>query len=287
MGFNERAVSFLDWPKSDFEKAEAVILPAPFDGTASYMSGASKGPAAVIDASRQVEFFDLEFGKEPCKEFSCFTLEDLKLGKTAVEEALRIISDSFSVLLEKNKFVLMLGGDHSVTMGGFTALAKKFSKKNMTVLQLDAHADLGNPWVEGDINHSDVMIEARKDFHTVQAGIRSLDVKEMEEIKKDRENKVFFMPEFEPKKIVKACRENVYLTIDLDALDPSIMPSTGTPVPAGIKYEQLLELLRELFKSKNVVSADVVELMPIDGLHAPDFLAAALCYKILAYKFLL
>jgi len=285
MNFDARETKFLDWPESEFENSKAVVLPAGFDATASYMKGAAKGPDAIINASRQLEWFDLELKKEPCKEFKCFTAKDLKFGEKA-KDALETIEKAFSGLFEKEKFVLMLGGDHSVSIGAFPELEKKFGE-DITVLQLDAHADLGNPWVEGNPNHSDVIIEAKKKFHTVQAGIRSLDIKEMKEIENDKNNSVFFMPEFEPKKIVSACRENVYLTIDLDVLDPGIMPSTGTPVPGGISYLQLLGLLKELFSKKNVLSSDIVELMPIKGLHAPDFLAASLCYKLLSYKFLL
>ncbi|MBN1940631.1 MAG: agmatinase, partial [Candidatus Diapherotrites archaeon] len=284
--FKQREPKFLDWPEADYKKARAVILPAPFDGTASYMKGASKGPSAIIDASRQIEWFDLELGFEPCKKFVCFTAQDLELEGKSAKNALKEIESAFGKLLSDKKFVLMLGGDHSVSIGAFPALQKQFGK-DLTVLQLDAHTDLGNPWVEPKPSHADVMMEARKRFSAVQAGIRALDVKEMKYIREKKLNDVFFMPDFNPKKIVGACSENVYLTIDLDALDPGIMPSTGTPVPGGIGYEQLLDLLRTLFMRKNVVGADIVELMPIDGLHAPDFLAAMICYKILAYKFLL
>jgi len=220
------------------------------------------------------------------KEFSCFTAEDLKLGKDS-DSALKIISDSFRELLEKEKFVLMLGGDHSVSIGAFDALAKNTRHPELTILQLDAHADLRDVYLDSKFSHADVMRRARERFDCVQAGIRSISREEIDFIEKNKIKNIFFKTDFDAKKIVASCKENVYLTLDLDVLDPSIMPSTGTPVPNGINYAQLFELLELLFEKKNVVSADVVELMPIKGLHAPDVLAATICYKILAYKFLL
>jgi agmatinase len=285
MAFNKRDFSFLDL-ESEFEKAEAVVLPAPFEGGISYMAGTANGPEAIINASRELEYFDLEFGSEPCKKFSCFTAKDLELGN-GTDSALKTIFQAFNNLLENKKFVLMLGGDHSVSIGAFEALSKKFARNELTVLQLDAHADLRDNYLDSKFNHADVMRRAREKFDCVQAGIRSISSEEIDFIQKNKIKNVFFLPDFDAKKIVSACKENVYLTLDLDALDPAIMPSTGTPVPSGINCKQLLELLCLLFKKKNVVSADVVELMPIKGLHAPDFLAATICYKILACKFLL
>jgi agmatinase len=179
----------------------------------------------------------------------------------------------------------MLGGDHSITIGALEALGKKFKKEELTILQLDAHADLRKEYLGSKFSHADVMWHAREKFHCVQAGIRSISQEEIDSIKKNNWENISFLPDFDAKKIVESCKENVYLTLDLDSLDPSIMPSTGTPVPGGISYEQLLEVLLLLFKEKNVVSADVTELMPIKGLHAPCFLAASICYKILGYKF--
>ncbi len=278
--------SFFDLEKDSFEKAEAVILPVPFENTASYEGGAANCASAIIEASRFIEGFDLELGCEAFKKFSCFTLKDLELEKEP-DSAIKAISEIFQELLERKKFVLMLGGDHSVSMGAFEALAKKFSRKDLTVLQLDAHADLRDSYLDSKLNHADVMRRAWEKFACVQAGIRAIDIGEKEWIEKNNAKNVFFMPDFDAKKIVSACKENVYLSLDLDILDPSIMPSTGNPVPGGISYPQLLELLCLLFKKKNVASADVSELMPIKGMHAPDFLAAMICYKILAYKFVL
>lgn len=285
MDFKKRDFSFLDL-ESSLEEAKAVVLPAPFEGGISYAEGTVNGPDAIIDASRQLEYFDLELGCEPCKKFSCFTAQGLELEKEP-GSAIKAISDAFQALLEKNKFVLMLGGDHSVSIGAFEALARNTRHPELTVLQLDAHADLRDVYLESKFNHADVMRRAREKFHCVQAGIRSISSEEIDFIEKNRIKNIFFKPSFDAKKIVASCKENVYLTLDLDVLDPSIMPSTGTPEPSGINYRQLFELLSLLFRKKNVVSADVVELMPIKGMHAPDVLAATICYKILAYKFLL
>lgn len=285
MDFKKRDFSFLDL-EAGLEEANAVVLPVPFEGGISYEAGTAKGPEAIIEASRQLEYFDLELGCEPCRKFSCFTASDLALGKEP-DSALKTISDAFQALLEKNKFVLMLGGDHSISIGAFEALARNLQHPELTILQLDAHADLRDTYLDSKLNHADVMRRAREKFHCVQAGIRSISAEEMEFIEKNRIKNIFFKPSFDAKKIVSACRENVYLTLDLDVLDPSIMPSTGTPEPSGFNYKQLFELLSLLFSKKNVVSADVVELMPIKGMHAPDVLAATICYKILAYKFLL
>ncbi|MDD5163702.1 MAG: arginase family protein, partial [Candidatus ainarchaeum sp.] len=175
MDFKQRDFSFFELEKDSFEKAEAIVLPVPFENTASYEEGAANGASAIIEASRFIEGFDLELGCEAYKKISCFTLADLKLGKEP-DSAIRAISEAFQALLERKKFVLMLGGDHSVSIGAFEALAKKFSRKNLTVLQLDAHADLRDSYLDRKLNHADVMRRAWEKFDCVQAGIRTIDI---------------------------------------------------------------------------------------------------------------
>ncbi len=267
---------------SNYNKAEIAILPIPFDKTGSWQKGADKGPRAMIDASRNVELYDIETNSEVYKK-GIFTDKPIKAGTSAlmVKKAYKITSG----LLADNKFIVSLGGEHSVSIGVIKAFAEKF--KDLSVLHLDAHSDRRDSYEGDKLSHASAMTRAEEFIkNIISVGIRSMDSSELKNIKKER----IFYAEY----IIKSnncikmaankLSKNVYITIDLDVFDSSIMPSTGTPEPGGLSWYQVVDLLKEVSLNKNIVGFDVVELMP-NANKAPDFLAAKQIYKLLSYKF--
>jgi agmatinase len=274
---------FLPQEYSEAEDAEIVIIPVAYDGTSTWGKGADKGPAAMIEASANMELYDIETDSEVFKK-GIFT-EDITGGDISTTEMIDAVHGTTQYYLESNKFVVVIGGEHSVSIGSIRAHAKHF--KNLTVLQLDAHSDLREEYNGSKYNHACVMARAKEFCPIVQVGIRSMDSSEKDSIDKMR---IFFAKEIHNKtdwikKVISKLSENVYITIDLDVFDPSIMPSTGTPEPGGLLWYEVLELLKTVIEKKNVVGFDVVELCPDDRNSAPDFMAAKLIYKLLSYKF--
>lgn len=267
---------------SDYKKSKITVLPIPFDKTSSWQKGADKGPRAMIDASRNVELYDIETNSEVYKK-GIFTDKPIKAAtsalmvKKAYEKTLELLND--------NKFVVALGGEHSVSVGVIKAYAEKF--KDLSVLHLDAHSDRRDSYEGDKLSHASAMARAEEAVKDViSIGIRSMDSSELKSIKKD---KIFYAEEIRKsddwiKNATGKLSKNVYITIDLDVFDSSIMPSTGTPEPGGLNWYQVIDLLKEVSKSKNIVGFDVVELMPTFN-KAPDFLAAKLIFKLLSYKF--
>lgn len=277
----------------DPAKAGVVIIPVPYDATSTWIKGADKGPAAIFEASATVENYDIESDSEPYK-VGIFTDKPVK-EKTSPQKMVEAVQKKIAGHLAKGKFPIVIGGEHSVCLGAIKAVAKIY--KNLTVLQLDAHADLRDQYHGSKFNHACVMARARELCPVVQVGIRSMDVSEMKNVDKRR---FFFAEDIHGKtnwpvrrsfsevgikKVLSLLKGNVYVTIDLDVFDPSIMPSTGTPEPGGLGWYEVLELLRKVFHSNNVVGFDVVELCPNPANKAPDFLAAKLIYKLISYKF--
>lgn len=280
----------LDAEDSDFKRAKAVVLPVPYDSTTSYGVGARNGPHAIINASRNMELYDHETGTSPYK-IGIHTLSELEPAMSGPEDTVNRVRQVIGDILLSGKFPLTLGGEHSITTGALQAF--KENSKKFGVLQLDAHADMRDEFEGTKYSHACAMRRARElSGNVVQAGIRSLCAEEAEYIKENKIKDIFFMPsdpqEFDQQipAIVAALKENVYLTLDIDAIDPSEMPSTGTPEPGGLRWAQVLKLLKIVAKKKKIVGMDVVELAPIPGNSAPDFLAAKLTYKILGYVFL-
>ncbi len=271
---------------SSFEKSKVVIAQAPYAETVSYGKGAEKGPEAIINASKHLELFDLELKKNTAGELGIHSLEPYELPKTP-KEAVESIYNETKKLLKKNKFVITLGGEHTVSIGAVKAYSEKFD--NLSVLYLDAHADLRNEFESEKYSHACALrriSEFREDF--VHVGCRSLTEETYEIIEKKgytfrwaREIKEKG-PQIE--QILKELQENVYVSIDIDVLDPSIMPSTGTPEPGGLNWYEITKILKEVGKQKNIVGFDLVELAPKKGLDAPDFTAAKLVYKLLGYS---
>lgn len=268
---------------SEPEKAGIAIIPVAYDGTSTWMKGADKGPAAMIEASANMELYDIETDSEVYKK-GIFT-EETTGGDITTNEMIDAVNGTTRYYLEKNKFVVVIGGEHSVSIGSIKAHAKHF--QNLTVLQLDAHADLREEYNGSRYNHACIMARTKELCPIVQVGIRSMDSSEKESMDKAG---VFFAEEIHNNtdwinKVISKLSKNVYITIDLDVFDPSIMPSTGTPEPGGLLWYDVLELLKTVCKKKNLVGFDVVELCPDGRNTAPDFMAAKLIYKLLSYKF--
>ncbi|MDO8601256.1 MAG: agmatinase [bacterium] len=266
--------NFLGLDEQNYQKSKVVIFPVPYSSTTYWKSGTKDGPQAIIDASRHIEFYDVEMKKDPSKS-GIFTLPFLEPSKNSPEETTARIKNVTDKLLRDGKFVMMLGGEHSVTLGAVQAFNDKFS--NFSVLQFDAHTDLREEF-EGTKHHHACVMKRVKDLglSITQVGIRS--ASESIETKN-----VFLAPGLPIDKIISSLKDNVYLTFDLDALDPSIMPSTGTPEPGGLGWYEVLNLIKKISEKKKIIGADVVELDPTPGFAAPDFLAAKLVYKIISY----
>ena len=268
---------------SDPENAGIVIIPVAYDGTSTWIKGADKGPTAIIEASANMELYDIETDSEVYRK-GIYT-EDTITREITTTEMINSVNGTVQYYLEKNKFTVVIGGEHSVSIGSIKAHAEHYA--NLTVLQLDAHADLREEYNGSIYNHACVTARIKEFCPVVQVGIRSMDSTEKESMDK---NRTFFAEDIYNntdwiKKVISILSDNVYITIDLDVFDPSIMPSTGTPEPGGLLWYDVLALLKAVSNKNNVVGFDVVELCPDDRNKAPDFMAAKLIYKLLSYKF--
>jgi len=269
-----------------YAEADVAILPVPYERSVTYGGGTREGPEAIINASHHVETYDFLKNRN-YEKMKIATLEPLRLEDESPEEAFSTIEKRVADILEDGKLPFMLGGEHSITAPAVRATA---AKHKIGVVQLDAHADLRHEY-DGTIHsHACVMARVRETVPaTLQLGIRSCSLEEGELIKK--EDLHVFNPSavFEGDNLERGLGglpEKVYLTIDLDCLNPSIMPSTGTPEPGGFDWEELNNIVRAVASRKTIVGADVVELAPIPSQHAPDFLTAKLVFNILSEIFL-
>ena len=274
---------------SSYKKSKAVILPIPYDKTTTYIKGTKSGPAAIIDASRYMERFDDELNQETFK-IGIHTAESLDVDKLSSEEMVEKVYGSVSELLKANKFPVSLGGEHSVSIGA--ARAFKEAYPNLSVLQLDAHYDLRDEYFGSKLNHGCVARRILEICPIVQVGTRSLSKEEKDFLSAQANGKVKSISVYDildsPRwkdMVSDSLTENVYITIDLDVFDPSLMPAVGTPEPGGIGWYETLDLLKDIAKDKKVVGFDVVELCPIKDQVASDFLAAKLIYRLLGYVF--
>ena len=266
---------------SDAGTAGIAMIPVAYDGTSTWMKGADKGPGAIIEASANMELYDIETDSEVYKK-GIYTEETIG-GDLSAREMTEAVQRTVRDYLEAGRFTVVMGGEHSVSIGSVKAHADHF--RNLSVLQLDAHADLRAEYNGSKYNHACVMARVREMCPIVQVGIRSMDSSEKEHVDPSR---VFFAEHLLTntawiEKVVTALTDNVYVTIDLDVFDPAIMPSTGTPEPGGLGWYDVLKLLRAVSDNKSIVGFDVVELCPDDRNKAPDFLAAKLIYKVLSY----
>lgn len=288
----ERRLQFLDPPKevSDFDSAKVVVLPIPMEKTTSYEKGTAKGPEAMIEASRQVEFFDRELCAEPLQVgvSTDWSLASPALFDQKPEGILQTIRDRTSLLLDQGKFVLGLGGEHTITSGLVEAYCKRYPG-NLTLVQVDAHADLRPEYEGSPYSHACVMHRLVGQLPIVSAGVRAMEKEEYEfaqsqGVRHFPAHEIRRNPNWTEELVESIGTENVYLTFDLDGLDPSVMPSVGTPVPGGLFWEESLALIRRIAQKHTIVGADVNELCP-GPLRAGDFTAALLCYKIIGYAF--
>lgn len=267
----------------NYDESGIVIVPVPYDETSTWMKGADKGPDAILEASVNLEFYDIETLSEAHLK-GIFTVPPV-LQKESPEKLSADVYYRILTLLSENKFPVIIGGNHTVSIGAIKAFAEYFD--NLTVLQLDAHADLRQVYEGSGLNHACSMARAREYAQVVQVGIRSMSAEEVPFIDRDRmfySHELFYNKNLY-KKAIDKLSGNVYITIDLDVFDPSLMPSTGTPEPGGPEYFELVHFLRDVIKNRNVVGFDVVELCPSPTNKSPDFVAAKIIYQLLSYKF--
>jgi agmatinase len=266
-----------------YSESGIIIVPVPYDETSTWMKGADKGPDAILDASINLEFYDVETSSEAHLK-GINTIAPI-LEKETPEKLVKDVYDRIFSILSDKKFPVIIGGNHTVSIGAIKAFSEYF--ENLTILQLDAHADLRQVYEGSVFNHACAMARAREFAPVVQVGIRSMSAEELPFVDRDR---IFFSHElYYDKSLYHRALDkltgNVYITIDLDVFDPSIMPSTGTPEPGGPPYFELLHFMRDVIKSRNVVGFDVVELCPSETNKSPDFIAAKIIYQLLSYKF--
>ncbi|MFC1570779.1 agmatinase [Candidatus Omnitrophota bacterium] len=282
----KKLISFGDMGREfkDKDSSKITILPVPYDKTSTWIKGADKGPFAILEASQELELYDIETGFEVYRN-GIHTLPALEVKDLDPEKMVELVQKNVLTSLGKDKFVVTVGGEHSVSIGAILAHDKKF--KDISVLQLDAHADLREEYMGSRYNHACAMARIKDMSPAVQYGVRSMSI---EEKQSDKSDNIFFAQKIvkDPglsDKAIDKLNSNVYVTIDLDVFDPSIMPSTGTPQPGGLDWYGVTGLLKDLAEKKNVIGFDVVELCPNDTNKAPDILAAKLIYKFLSYIF--
>jgi agmatinase len=272
--------------KLSFRDSRVVILPIPVDRTTSYVPGTRDGPREILIASSHMELWDEEVGAD-VHGIGIFTLPEMELPFGELPAVLDEIQRVATEILSHDKFLMTLGGEHSITPPLVAAAARKYP--GLSVLQVDAHADLRETFMGTPHNHACAMRRVLEHAAVTQVGIRSLSTEEAEAIP-SLKTKIFYDTTMrqDPRwieSVVETLGDPVYVTIDVDGLDPAIMPATGTPEPGGLSWYELLGLLRATIRRRNVIGCDIVELSPLPGIVAPNFLCAKLAYKILSYRF--
>ena len=280
---SKRTYAGIDAEFADPSTSKISVLPVPYDGTSTWGKGADKGPEAFLDALENMELYDIETNSEVYKQG--IVLEDPVAENGSPESMTQSVHQKVNELLAQDRYVTMIGGEHSVSIGAIQAFNQHFS--DLSILQIDAHADLRPSYEGSAYNHACALHEASQNNNLVQVGIRSMDVSEKQYM---QPGNVFFAhdiwnDEAWGDKVLARLGEQVYLTIDMDAFDPSIFPSTGTPEPGGLKWYETLRFLKKLFREKKVVGFDLVELCPNPNDRASDFMMAKLHYKLLSYQF--
>ena len=274
---------------SSFKKSKAVILQVPYDKTTTYIHGTKNGPAAIIESSRYLERFDEELSQETFK-IGLHTVEPLAVEGLEPEALLEKVRASTADILKANKFPILLGGEHSVSIGAVNALKDVYP--DLSVLQLDAHYDMRDVYFGSKLNHGCVARRISEICPIVQIGMRSYSKEEKDFLVSQQNGKIksinvydiLDMPMWKDK--ATAClSEHVYITLDMDVFDPSLVPAVGTPEPGGLGWYEAIDFLKGVAKDKKVVGFDIVELCPIKGNIASDFLAAKLMYRLLGYVF--
>jgi len=270
----------------DFDGARVVILPIPLDRTTSYVGGTRNGPHEILVASSHMEIWDEETESD-VSTVGIYTLPEMEFPFASLDEVTSEIRRVASEIINRDKFPVFLGGEHSITGPIVAAMAQKYS--GLSVLQIDAHADLRDHYMGTPHSHACAMRRALEYARATQVGIRSLSPEEAAAVP-TLSTAIFY--DFNMRddadwieRVVDSLTEHVYITIDVDGFDPAIMPATGTPEPGGLSWYEALKLLRRVVERRTVVGCDVVELSPMPGHVAPNFLCAKLIYKILSYRF--
>ena len=280
---------FLGIDNKNNGKEKVVVVPFGLEKTVSYGGGTSKGPKEIIKASHQVELFDEDLNKEPYKNIGIKTLEPFPIKKNIID-ALKQIENINKLLLEKEKFPLILGGEHSLTSGAIRPFIKKFGK--ICMLHFDAHADLRNSYNGNKFSHASAIRRCldNPNVSVISFGIRNVSLSEIPFLNKNKKRINIFWAKDKLKwnlnkfkKIIK--NKKVYLTFDVDGLDLSLMPATGTPEPGGLFWDETIKIIKVAAQSSHIVGADINELSPIKGFDSFNFLAAKLAYKIISYSF--
>lgn len=278
---------FLDIP-DEFTRpsAHVQIIPVPYDATSTYRKGADKGPQAMIDASAQIEWYDIGTDAEHIEQ-GIHAQQPVLCEATDPIELAPLVRSRVAQALRNSQLPVVLGGEHSVSIGAIEAVAEH--RDRFSVLQIDAHGDTRDTYHGSTHNHACVMARAREHASIVQVGIRAIDSEELENMDRDR---VYFGHQVDlwtrshdlswMDRVIDQLEDAVYLTIDLDAFDPSILPSTGTPEPGGMDWFTINELVRRVARARRVVAFDVVELCPNPNHHASDFIAAKLVYRVMS-----
>lgn len=278
---------------ADYQAAKVVILPIPYEATTTYRRGCEHGPDAILEASQQVEYYDEELDKETCCEVGIYThkaIADTRQSKVTAEQMLQVTQETVYKLVKDNKFVIALGGEHSITTGVVAAYRQAYPDEAFTVIQIDAHGDLRHEY-EGSIhNHACIMRRVvDMGLPTVQIGIRAICKEEADLIKAKnltvfRAREIAANTEWIEKAIASISTEKVFLTIDLDGIDPTLIPGVGTPEPGGLNWYALTTFLRQVFATRQVIGCDVMELAPIVDSVVSQFTAAKLVYKLIGYQ---
>lgn len=273
----------LDIENNTFESASILLQSIPYDGTSTWGKGADRGFEAFLNASEHMETYDIETNSEVYKKG--IHIVDPILADSSPEGVYEAVYNNTKELLKTDKFLTFFGGEHSISIGILKAFYEAYP--DITILQLDAHTDLRTEYEGSPYNHACALHEASKNANLIQVGIRSMDSSELPHFNREKcylAEEMYGTTDWMKDSLSKMTNR-VYITLDLDVFDPSIMPSTGTPEPGGMDWNTVIRYLRKVFNQKDVLGFDIVELAPIEGLNAPDFLAAKLYYKMLSYKF--
>ena len=266
-----------------YDKAAVLLQPIPYDGTSTGGKGAHEGFKAFLEASENMEIYDIETDSEVYRK-GVHILPEI-VENSSPESLFEAVYKKTKELLDTDKFLTFFGGEHSVSIGVIKAFYEKYP--DLSILQLDAHADLRPSYLGTPYNHACALHDASQNAKLVQVGIRSMDISEKEFLNKDT---CFFAKDIHGThdwmpKALELLDDKVYITVDLDVFDPSVMPATGTPEPGGMDWYTVVKFLKMVFEKRQVMGCDIVELAPIPGFRAPEFMVAKLYYKMLSYKF--
>ncbi|MEX0722841.1 MAG: agmatinase [Gracilimonas sp.] len=267
---------------NEFDQAKILLQSIPYDGTSTWGKGADQGFEAFLEAAENMETYDIETGSEVYKQG--VHIIDPILEDSSPEAVFESVYTNTQELLKTNKFLTFFGGEHSISIGVIKAFYE--AHPDITILQIDAHADLRPEYHGSPYNHACAVADASRNANLIQVGIRSMDISEVQYMDKDKcyfAEDMFGHTDWMEDSLSKMT-DKVYITLDLDVFDPSIMPATGTPEPGGMLWNPMIQYLKKVFQQKNVLGFDIVELAPIEGLSAPEFMTAKLYYKMLSYK---